>query len=167
MSDFPTLLKDKISEKALNAADAAVAIGVSAPSLRTALSGKSFPNARSLNKYSSFLGLSDAETKALIDAAKPAPGSKTGKKPGRKPGQKSASKKSPKAGNGTKAGKMAKAGKPGRKPKASSSTAAAIEAVVAALKQADGLMGDSLAVAVHRLNAGPRKIVEAIVKSLN
>ena len=160
MTDFSSLLKAKIAEKNLNAADAAGAIGVSAPSLRTALSGSSFPNARSLSKYSAFLGLSEADTKALIDAAKPAPGTKA-KKPGRKPGKKSAAEKAPKAA------KVAKAGKPGRKPKASSSTAAAIDAVVAALKQADGLMGDSLAVAVHKLSASSRKIVEAIVKSLS
>ena len=101
MSDFPSILKAKISEKGLNAADAAAAIGISAPSLRTALSGKSFPNARSLNKYSSFLGLSDADTKALIDAAKPAAGSKAGKKAGK--AAKSAGDKAPKAAKADKA----------------------------------------------------------------
>jgi len=165
MSDFPSVLKAKILEKGLNAADAAVAVGVSAPSLRNALTGKSFPNARSLGKYASFLGLSESDTKALIDAAKPAPGSKPKKekkekkgKPGRKPGKKSAIAKAP---------KVAKAGKPGRKAKSSSSAAAALDTVVAALKQADGLLGDSLAVAVHKLAAGPRKIIESIVKSLS
>lgn len=154
MSDFPSVLKAKIAEKGLNAADAAAAVGVSAPSLRGALSGKSFPNARSLAKYSSFLGLGEAETKALINASKPAAGSapKTGKKPGRKPGKKAAA--------------PAKAGKPGRKAKSSSSASAALDTVAAALKQADGLLGDSLAVAVHKLGAGPRKIIESIVKSL-
>lgn len=157
MSDFPSVLKAKILEKGLNAADAAVAIGISAPSLRTALTGKSFPNARSLGKYASFLGLSDSDAKALIDAAKPAPGSKskTGKKPGRKPGKKDAAAKAPKAG------------KPGRKPQLGGSATAAINTVVAALKQADSLLGDSLAVAVHKLGAGPRKIIESIVKSLS
>lgn len=159
MSDFPSILKAKISEKGLNAADAAAAIGISAPSLRTALSGKSFPNARSLNKYSSFLGLSDADTKALIDAAKPAAGSKAGKKAGK--AAKSAGNKAPKAAKAEKT-----KGKGGRKAKASGSSSAALEAIASALKQADGLMGDSLAVAVHKLNAGPRKIIESIVKSL-
>lgn len=164
MTDFPSILKAKIAEKGLNAADAAAAIGVSAPSLRTALSGASFPNARSLSKYSSFLGLSDADTKALIDAAKPAAGSKAGKKPGRKPG-KAAGEKGSKA---VKADKTVKVkGKAGRKAKASSSASSALEAISSALKQADSLMGDSLAVAVNKLGAGPRKIIEAIVKSLS
>ena len=160
MSDFPSILKAKISEKGLNAADAAAAIGISAPSLRTALSGKSFPNARSLNKYSSFLGLSDADTKALIDAAKPAAGSKAGKKAGK--AAKSAGDKAPKAAKADKA-----KGEGGRKAKVSGSTSSALEAITAALKQADGLMGDSLAVAVHKLNAGSRKIIESIVKSIS
>ena len=159
MSDFPSILKAKISEKGLNAADAAAAIGISAPSLRTALSGKSFPNARSLNKYSSFLGLSDADTKALIDAAKPAAGSKAGKKAGKV--AKSAGDKGPKAAKADKT-----KGKGGRKAKVSGSSSAALEAIASALKQADGLMNDSLAVAVHKLNAGTRKIIESIVKSL-
>lgn len=155
MSDFPSILKAKISEKGLNAADAAAAIGVSAPSLRTALSGKSFPNARSLNKYSSFLGLSDADTKALIDAAKPAAGKK-GKKAAKAPSEKTA--------KAAKAGKIK--GKTGRKPKSSSSASSALDSIASALKQADGLMGDSLAVAVHKLSAGSRKIIESIVKTL-
>ena len=76
MSDFPTALKSRIEEKGLSAADAATAIGVSAPSLRTALSGSSSPNARSLAKYASFLGRSEEETKALIAVTKPAAGEK-------------------------------------------------------------------------------------------
>ena len=115
MSDFPSVLKAKILEKGLNAADAAVAIGVTAPSLRSALTGKSFPNARSLGKYASFLGLSEGETKTLINASKPAPGSKPKKEkkaggPGRKPGKQAAA--------------PAKAGKPGRKAKSTSSASA-------------------------------------------
>lgn len=160
MSDFPSILKSKISEKGLNAADAAGAIGVSAPSLRTALSGKSFPNARSLSKYSSFLGLSDADTKALIDAAKPTAGARAKKKAGK--AGKSAGEKTPKSATSGQA-----KSKGGRKAKASSSASSALESIASALKQADGLMGDALAVAVHKLGAGPRKIIESIVKSLS
>ncbi len=155
MSDFPSILKSKISEKGLNAADAATAIGVSAPSLRNSLSGTSFPNARSLSKYSSFLGLSDAETKALIDSSKTS-APKASKKTAKKADKKVATGTS----TGAKKGRKAKS-------KSSGSATAAIETVVAALKQADGLLGDSLAVAVHKLGAGPRKIIESIVKSLS
>ncbi len=164
MSDFPTTLKSKIDDKGLNATDAAAAIGVSLPSLRTALSGKSFPNARSLGKYAAFLGLGEAETKALIAASKPAPGTKKAKMP-----------KAPKASKGPKgkpgrkpgAAKAAKAtgAKPGRKA-GSTSASVALATIAASLKQAESLAGDSLALAVHNLANGPRKIIESILKSI-
>lgn len=153
MSDFPTALKSRIEEKGLSAADAAAAIGVSAPSLRAALSGSSFPNARSLAKYASFLGRSEEETKALIAVAKPAPGDKKPKKA-----------KAPKGKPGRKPGAKATKGKPGRK--AGGSAFDALAAISAALKQAESLAGDALAVAVHNLGAGPRKLIEGILKTI-
>ncbi len=154
MSDFPSVLKARIDEKGLSAADAATTIGVSAPSLRGALAGQSFPNARSLNKYAEFLGKSAEETKALIASAKPAPGSKPrkGGKPGRKPGRKPGSGKAEKP-----------AGKPGRK---SGSASAALATIAAALKDAESLANDPLAVAVNKLGAGQRRLIEGILKSI-
>lgn len=160
MSDFPSALKSRIEEKGLSAADAAAAIGVSAPSLRGALAGKSFPNARSLAKYASFLGKSDEETKALIAAAKPAAGEKKPKAPKAKkgkPGRKAKGEKAPKAAKG----------KPGRKAgKKSGSAGDALAAIAAALKAAESLASDPLAVAVNKLAAGPRKLIEGILKTI-
>lgn len=157
MSDFPSALKSRIEEKGLSAADAAAAIGVSAPSLRGALAGKSFPNARSLAKYASFLGKSDEETKALIAAAKPAAGEKKPKAPKGKPGRKAKGEKAPKAAKG----------KPGRKAgKKSGSAGDALAAIAAALKSAESLASDPLAVAVNKLAAGPRKLIEGILKTI-
>jgi transcriptional regulator with XRE-family HTH domain len=158
MSDFPSSLKAKIQEKGLNAADAAAAIGVSAPSLRAALAGKSFPNARSLSKYAAFLDASAEDTKALIAASKPSAGGKKAKAP-----------KEPKAAKGKKAKapkepKAAK-GKPGRKAKGGSASAALAE-ISAALKSAESLLSDPLAVAVNKLGAGPRRLIEGILKTI-
>ena len=160
MSDFPTALKSRIEEKGLSAADAAAAIGVSAPSLRAALSGSSFPNARSLAKYASFLGRSEEETKALIAVAKPAASEK-------KPKQAKKAKGKPGRKAGAKADKTVK-GKPGRKAgsKKGGSASDALASISAALKQAESLAGDSLAVAVHNLAAGPRKLIEGILKTI-
>jgi transcriptional regulator with XRE-family HTH domain len=146
MSDFPSALKAKIQEKGLNAADAAVAIGVSAPSLRTALAGKSFPNSRSLSKYAAFLEASAEDTKALIAASKPASGAKKAK------GKKAKGEKEPK-------------GKASRKAKGGSASAA-LEAIAAALKSAETLLNDPLAIAVSKLGAAQRRLIEGILKSI-
>jgi transcriptional regulator with XRE-family HTH domain len=172
MSDFPAALKARIEEKGLSAADASAAIGVSAPSLRAALSGGSFPNARSLAKYASFLGRSEEETKALIAVSKPAPGEKKAKKEKKEKKEKPAKAAKGKPGRkpGAKAAKAAKApkGKPGRKAggKKGGSASDALAAISAALKQAESLAGDSLAVAVHNLGAVPRKLIEGILKTI-
>jgi transcriptional regulator with XRE-family HTH domain len=166
MSDFPAALKARIEEKALSAADAATAIGVSAPSLRAALSGSSFPNARSLAKYASFLGRSEDETKALIAAAKPAPGEKKAKSPKKPKGEKAAGGK-PGRKSGAKPAKAAKS-KPGRKSgaKKAGSASEALASISAALKQAESLAADELAVAVHELGALHRKLIEGILKTI-
>ena len=170
MSDFPSTLKSKIDEKGLNATDAAAAIGVSLPSLRTALSGKSFPNARSLGKYASFLGLGEAETKALIAASKPAPGTKKAKEPKAPKAPKAAKVKGAKRGRKPGVKNAVKTGaKPGRKAgstKGSTGAAAALATIAASLKAAEGLAGDALALAVHKLGKTQRTIVESILKSL-
>ena len=156
MSDFPTALKTRIEEKKLSAADAAAAIGVSAPSLRTALSGSSFPNARSLAKYASFLGLSDEETKALIAVAKPAAGEK-----------KSKSAKKAKATKGKPGRKLvAKAASGKSVSKKGGSASDALAWISAALKRAESLAGDELAMAVHNLGTAPRKLIHDIIKSI-
>ena len=156
MSTFAEAVNAKIQEKGLNATAAAEAIGVSAVSLRAVVSGKSVPNARSLDKYASFAGLSVEEAKALIAAGRAAAPAKAKKGPKAKKGEKKAAK----------AAKAPKTGKPGRKPRSSGSSSAALAEIGKALAAAESLAGDKLAMTVHGLSAGQRKIVAAIIASL-
>jgi len=163
MSTFADAVNAKIQEKGLNATAAAEAIGVSAVSLRAVISGKSVPNARSLGKYISFAGLSAEEAKALIAAGRSAGPTKAKKGPKAKKGQKKAKKGEKKA---AKTPKAAKAGKPGRKPRSAGSSNAALAQIGQALAAAESLAGDKLAMTVHGLSAGQRKIVAAIIANL-
>ena len=121
MASLSSLVAAKIKSANLNAAAAAAALDVSAPSLRSVLAGKAVPNSRSIGKYAKFLGVSEAVVLASAGtrggkAAKAKAGTKatkavviSAKRRGRPPG----------AGNKVKAGAPAKAekkakGKPGR-----------------------------------------------------
>ena len=120
MASLSSLVAAKIKSANLNAAAAAAALDVSAPSLRSVLAGKAVPNSRSIGKYAKFLGVSDAVVLASAGtrggkAAKAKAGTKatkvvvSAKRRGRPLG----------AGNKVKAGAPAKAekkakGKPGR-----------------------------------------------------
>lgn len=162
MATLSEIINSKIAEKGLNLASAAESIGVSAVSLRGVISGASTPNARSIGKYASFAGLSEDDAKNLIKADK-AGGSK--KKGGKKAKAPKAAKKAKgtKAAKAPKATKAPKAAKAGRKPAGSASSALA--AIGKALANAEALAGDKLALAVHGLTAGQRKVVAAIVSS--
>lgn len=102
MASLGKLIAAKMKAAGLNLTKAAKKAGVSLPSFRASLIGKSAPNARSIGKYADFLGISaDAVMAASGRSAKGGKGKgKRGRKPGRKPGPKA---KGPK-------------GKPGRKP---------------------------------------------------
>ena len=112
MASLANLLDAKMKAADLNFTKAAAAAKVSLPSFRATLAGKSAPNARSVGKYASFLGIS---AEAVMAAA----GKKA--KRGRPPGKA----KGPKA----------KKGKPGR-PKATGPSKGAIRDLFAALKTA-------------------------------
>jgi hypothetical protein len=105
MASLGKLIDAKMKADGLNLTKAAKKAGVSLPSFRASLVGKSAPNARSIGKYASFLGISaDAVMAASgrsAEDAKGKPGRKAKGKPGRK--AKVAKVKGPK-------------GKPGRKP---------------------------------------------------
>jgi hypothetical protein len=115
MASLSSLVAAKIKFAKLNAAAAAAALDVSAPSLRSVLAGKAVPNSRSIGKYAKFLGISE---EAVLASA----GTRGGKAPkakatkavvvgakrrGRPPG----------AGNKAKAGAPAKADAPAKAEK--------------------------------------------------
>jgi transcriptional regulator with XRE-family HTH domain len=58
---------------------AAAHIGVTYPSLKAVLDGKSLPNARSLGKYAKFLGVDENQLREQVEKEKDA----TGRRPGR------------------------------------------------------------------------------------
>lgn len=142
----------EIKSRDLTITGAAAAIGVTFPSLRALLDGKSLPNARSIGKYASFLGVSTEALTAEVDKEK----DRTGVRPGRPKGAapkaakvKKAAKKTVKAKPAKPAkAKPAKAkAKPGPKPKAAAPAAApkvdkrVISSLKASLKALDDLKG--------------------------
>lgn len=156
MSKLIEAIEAKLAADGVSATAAARSVGLSLPSFRAVLKGKSAPNARSAKKYAKLLGKSVEEIAALDDGAKPA---KAAKKKG-KAGRKAKAAKKGKAGR--KPGPKAKKGrKPGRK-----SANGSISGVVTLLKQAEEILGDDLAVAVHGLGKAQRSTLATIVKSL-
>ncbi len=152
MSKLTDAVEAKLAADGVSATAAAKAVGLSLPSFRAVLKGKSVPNARGLKKYAKLLGISEEEVNAL---AGDSPKAKRGRKPGKKA----------KGKPGRKPGKKAKAkGKPGRKPgKARGGLAASVMQLIS---QAEAVLGDDLAVAVHALGKAQRATVAMIVKSL-
>jgi hypothetical protein len=144
MASISDLLAAKLKADELSTAGAAKAAGVSLPSMRSALKGTSLPNARSVGKYATFLGLSQDEVVEIIAAAK---GGKSG---------------------GRKAAKGATRGRPpGRKSKgAGGDTAAALETIKAALKAAASASADPLAEKIAELSKKQRSIVENLINDL-
>jgi hypothetical protein len=152
MSKLIEAVEAKLAADGVSATAAAKAVGLSLPSFRAVLKGKSSPNARGLKKYAQLLGISAEEVLALVGP----PGEKP--KRGRKSGVKAKKAKKGKAGVKAK-------GKPGRKPGVKVK-GGGFSGVVALLAQAEALLGDDLAVAVHGLGKAQRATVEMIVKSL-
>ena len=109
MASLSSLVAAKIKSANLNAAAAAAALDVSAPSLRSVLAGKAVPNSRSLGKYAKFLGISE-------DAVLASAGTRGGKAPKAKASAKAAGAKP--RGRPPGAGNKAKAGAPAKEPKA-------------------------------------------------
>ena len=109
MASLSSLVAAKIKSANLNAAAAAAALDVSAPSLRSVLAGKAVPNSRSLGKYDKFLGISE-------DAVLASAGTRGGKAPKAKASAKAAGAKP--RGRPPGAGNKAKAGAPAKAPKA-------------------------------------------------
>ena len=164
MSKLTDAVEAKLAADGVSATAAAKAAGLSLPSFRAVLKGKSVPNARGLKKYAKLLGISEEEVNALAGAS---PKAKRGRKPGRKAKGKGKGKPGRKPGKpGRKPGKPGrkpgpKPGKPGRKAK--SGLAASVMQLIS---QAEAVLGDDLAVAVHALGKAQRATVAMIVKSL-
>ncbi|MHC5068329.1 MAG: helix-turn-helix domain-containing protein [Planctomycetota bacterium] len=81
-----------IKAKKLNATTAAKAIGVSYPTVKAILDGKSYPNARSLTKFATFLGEDLAAFTTAVEAEKTKTGKRAGR-PAKTPGAKKATAK--------------------------------------------------------------------------
>ena len=142
MASLANLLVGKMKAAGLNLTKAAVAAKVSLPSFRASLAGKSAPNARSVGKYASFLGISAEAVMAAagkkVSKAKAAKKGKPGRR-GRPPGSKNKAEGKGKGKPGRRGrppGKKNKAkGKPGR-PKATGPSKGAVRELFAALKTA-------------------------------
>ncbi len=144
MSDVSKKLAAKLEADKLTPAQAAEKIGVSIVSLRGVLSGKSTPNARSIGKYAKYIGISTAEIRPEEKKAKT-----TGKRRGRPPG----------SGTGKRRGRPPGSGRGGN-------AGAALASIGAALKSAEAILADGLAMRVHQLNKSQRSIIEALVKGI-
>jgi hypothetical protein len=155
MSKLTDAVEAKLAADGVSATAAAKAAGLSLPSFRAVLKGKSVPNARGLKKYAKLLGISEEEVNALAsDSPKAKRGRKAKAKAKAKPGRKGKP--------GRKPGRKAKAkGKPGRKAKIGVAAA-----VMTLLSQAEEILGDDLAVAVHGLGKAQRATVGMIINSL-
>jgi hypothetical protein len=139
MPSLAQLLATKIKESNLAVTVAAKKAGISFPSFYSALHGKSSPNARSVNKYAAFLGISAAEVQSA-----------SGKTAKAATGKKAAGKAKPAKATKAKAGKKAKSrGRRGRPPgsknKASAKAASkvnskAIAALASSFKKATILL---------------------------
>ncbi len=81
MPSLANLLAAKIKSAGLNVTGAAKKAGISFPSFHAALIGKSVPNARSVDKYASFLGITADQ---VMSSAGKKPAAAKGKKPGRR-----------------------------------------------------------------------------------
>jgi transcriptional regulator with XRE-family HTH domain len=148
MSSLAQLLAAKIEADGLTSTGAAEKAGVSFPSFNAALKGKSVPNARSIDKYAAFLGISADEVRASSKGAASARGA-----------DRPAGKRGP--------GRPAAAGRRGRPRKGGAIDAgAALREVGAALERANEILGDELAVRVHGLSAKSRSVIESVLGSL-
>lgn len=155
---FTQLLNDKLAASGKTLIEVAEAIQVSLPSLRGALSGKSLPNKRSLDKYAAFLGVPVEEAAALIKTAKAsAPAKpKTERKAKGKPGRKA----------------KATGAKPGRKPgkagkaKGGGQLTAALDQIGEAIRRAEAILADPLVTKLYALEGAKRKAAEAILGSV-
>ncbi len=174
------LLTQKIEADGLSLTQAAEKAGVSLPSFRSVAAGKAVPNARSIDKYASFLGVSVDEIRASAGSrggkgkakGKRGPGRPPGKAkgkrgPGRPPGT---GKRGPgrppgpgKRGPGRPPGTGKKRGRPPGRKAAGGGAGAALVAIGQALASAEGLMGDNLAVQVHNLGAKQRDLIQSIL----
>jgi hypothetical protein len=183
---MPTLsdaLNTKIKSSGKSATALARSVGLSLPSFRAALAGKSAPNARSAKKYAKLLGISEDQVFGLAGrsaggakpaakgkaakAAKPVKAEKAPKgKPGRKPGKAAKAVKPAKV-----EAKPAKApkGKPGRKAAAPKAAVVSPKLIKLAKLGAEAkpVLKDKLALAVHGLGKKQRAAIKAIVKSLS
>jgi hypothetical protein len=155
MSKLTDAVEAKLAADGVSATAPANAAGLSLPSFRAVLKGKSVPNARGLKKYAKLLGISEEEVNAL---ASDSPKAKRGRKAKAK--AKAKAKPGRKGKPGRKPGRKAK-GKPGRKAKIGVAAA-----VMTLLSQAEEILGDDLAVAVHGLGKAQRATVGMIINSL-
>ncbi len=73
MPNLAKLVAQKLKAEGLTVTAAAKSAGISLPSFRGVVSGKSVPNARSAGKYAAFLGLSEDQLVSAAGKAKRGP----------------------------------------------------------------------------------------------
>ncbi len=157
MPSIADLLADKIKSEELSNLAAAKKVGVSVPSLRGVLNGK-LPNARTTDKFAKFIGISEDELKAMVASAKGDGGGKPAKRGrGRPPGSGKGKRRGRPPGSGK--------GKRGRRAAAAGGDlGAALAAIQSSVEAAQGILADELAVSVHNLDAGKRKLLTTLIQ---
>lgn len=164
---FVTALRTKQKEGKFSIEALAKEIGVSSPSVSTALKGKSIPNATTIARYAKFLGISADELKAMTATAPKAKAPKAAKKSGKKSKGKAAKTVASAAGEAP--GKPAKRRrKQKRRAKQTPNPAPARTgrpAKTMTLERAVQLAADDLAVAVFGASAAIRRVIAAILAS--
>ncbi|MBA3936887.1 MAG: helix-turn-helix transcriptional regulator [Planctomycetes bacterium] len=144
MPNLAKLVSQKLKAEGLTVTAAAKSAGISLPSFRGVVSGKSVPNARSVDKYASFLGISVDQ---LVSAAGKATRGSKGKAKAKKAGK--AMKGAKKAKRGRPAKAKTKAPKiPGRRgrPPTPGPSPRVIKRLVAQLARAEKALGKAKAI---------------------
>lgn len=154
-SQFSLAIAAKKSELKISTAALAKTIGVGAQALADVMAGRRVPNAATLAKYATFLGLDLEQVKALVGKAD-AP-AKKGRKA--KAGKSAKSEKSPKAAKAVQAPKVAKPAKAAKAPK----RAKEVDLASVSLGDLVGVFADDLAVAVHQASDDKRKVIAMIL----
>jgi transcriptional regulator with XRE-family HTH domain len=149
MSSLSDLLTEKLAAEGLSIGQAAEKLGVAQPSFRKVVNGASVPNARSIEKYATFLGKSVEELKSLATASRDSAGKPKAAKAKR-----------------TRGSGKAKSGR-GRKSRKSSGgdVAAALDTIRGALEAAQNVLSDDLAMLVANADPSKRKAIGAIIKA--
>ncbi len=142
MPNLAKLVSQKLKADGLTVTAAAKSAGISLPSFRGVVSGKSVPNARSVDKYATFLGISVDQ---LVSAAGKATRGPKGKAKAKKASKAVKGAKKAKRGRPAKAAAPKVPGRRGRPPTPGPSPRV-IKRLVAQLARAEKALGKAKAI---------------------